>query len=146
MGSTSSAAAFARKMQTAGQAVKSSETIGLAGASLAVKRAVAAVAGKDATSKLTRVNYQVVAGQTPRSIIRMTNRKAHLLERDTRPHIESARRRQALNIPSVGPRASAHHPGTKGKHYFEKGVAAALPIVGKEFDKALELELRKAFR
>lgn len=56
---------------------------------------------------------------------------AHLIERDTKAHrIPRENRRRNKNrpivIPGVGPRRSADHPGTKGQHPWEKGVAAGL--------------------
>lgn len=64
-----------------------------------------------------------------------------LIERDTSPHdilprglaAKTARGRgsgkRALAGASFGPVASAHSPGTKGKHPFEKGVEKAKPLV-----------------
>lgn len=66
----------------------------------------------------------------------------HLLERPTKAHTIAPRRgrrgggKRAVVTP-YGPRASVQHPGTSGKHPFEKGVNASLP--------AIRAELRGAF-
>lgn len=53
----------------------------------------------------------------------------------------------AIGIPGVGPRAYAKHPGTKGKHFVEKGKQSARPIVMKTYaDAALTEPLKQAFR
>lgn len=72
------------------------------------------------------------------AVVRMTG-PAHLLERDTKAHrIPREKvgrgRRQRTNtkrivIPNVGVRMSAQHPGTKGKHPWEKGLRASIPEV-----------------
>ena len=55
----------------------------------------------------------------------------HLIERNTSAHrIPRVRKRgkpRPIAIPGVGVRMSAQHPGTKGKHPFERGVRAAMP-------------------
>lgn len=51
----------------------------------------------------------------------------------------------AINIPGVGPRAWAHHPGTKGKHFVDVGNAAAIPRASKEVSKAAVVAFGKAF-
>lgn len=75
----------------------------------------------------------------------------HLLERDNKPHREpkvrgSRARRRVLVIPGVGVRAWANHPGSKGKHPWEKGVVAAMPIQEKAQGLALLQTLEKAYR
>lgn len=51
----------------------------------------------------------------------------------------------AINIPGVGPRAYAYHPGTHGKHFVDIGNAAALPRAAKEMSKRAITEFAKAF-
>jgi hypothetical protein len=85
---------------------------------------------------------------------------AHLLERDTRPHRiprekvgragsrSNPRRKDErfIEIPGVGVRAFALHPGTKGKHPWAKGVATARPLVGKAAGGVLRETLLRAFQ
>lgn len=72
------------------------------------------------------------------AIVRMTG-PAQLIERDTKAHriprgtVGQGRRQRAntkrIVIPNVGVRMWAQHPGTKGKHPWEKGLQASLPDV-----------------
>lgn len=75
----------------------------------------------------------------------------HLLERDNKAHRipkerGSRARKRVVVIPGVGVRAFAQHPGTKGKHPWEKGVVAAIPIQEKAQGLALQVALVKAYR
>lgn len=87
----------------------------------------------------------------------------HLLERNTKAHRIGRRTRSAttgrslvdrsgqdiksvLVIPGVGFRAWANHPGTKGKHPWEKGVEASRSTAAKANQVALSGALSKAFR
>lgn len=72
-----------------------------------------------------------------------------LIERDTRAHRiprERTRGRQRYAvIPNVGVRAYANHPGTKGKHPWDRGIDAAVPKVRRLLsDEAIEA-LRRVF-
>jgi hypothetical protein len=74
-----------------------------------------------------------------------------LIERDTRAHRipkerGSRARKRVVVIPGVGVRAFAEHPGTKGKHPWEKGVLAAVPIQEKAQQIALGQALARAYR
>lgn len=74
----------------------------------------------------------------------------HLLERDTKAHripkVRGSRaRKRVVVIPGVGVRAFANVKGTKGKHPWEKGVAAAIPIQEKAQGIALLGALKKAY-
>lgn len=52
----------------------------------------------------------------------------------------------AINIPGVGPRAWAHHPGTKGKHFSPVGKALARPVITNTYGtKMLTEPLKAAF-
>ncbi len=83
-----------------------------------------------------------------------------LIERDTKAHDipkvrgSRARTRYAV-LPAAVARSSGkgssrvfarvHSKGTKGKHPFEKGVNAAVPLIQREFDAAGALLLRRHF-
>lgn len=59
--------------------------------------------------------------------VRMTG-PAHLIERDTKPHPIGPRKKKALTLAGGQVRSFVgDHPGTKGKHPFEKGVNRVLP-------------------
>lgn len=58
---------------------------------------------------------------------------AHLLDHPTKPRTIVPKRKRAMSTP-FGPRAAVQHPGTRGKFYFEAGVAAAEPLVAAIFD------------
>lgn len=51
----------------------------------------------------------------------------------------------ALSIPGIGLRAWAHHPGTKGKHFFEAAGPAAMKAAAAAYTRAHRLELAKHF-
>jgi hypothetical protein len=87
-----------------------------------------------------------------------------LIERDTKAHtipkqldvLNVARRRRQLragfrarrplNIPGVGWRRSVHHPGTRGKHPFEKAVREFAPQAPKVFRAEVASAMAKTFR
>lgn len=93
------------------------------------------------------VRYDVAGAK---ALVRATG-PFQLIERDTKAHripkVRGARARKRLVvIPGVGVRAWAQSPGTKGKHPWEKGVVAAIPIQHKAQQIALLQSLRKVFR
>jgi hypothetical protein len=72
-----------------------------------------------------------------------------LIANPSKPHPiprKNARRRKVLNIPGIGVRASAQHPGTKGKDTWNRGREKAEPkiktVIGRNTDQAVA----KAFR
>lgn len=69
----------------------------------------------------------------------------HLLERDTRAHTIVPKTRGALATP-YGVRASVQHPGTKGKHPFERGVTRAVPVAEAIVQKAVFGAYTEAFK
>jgi len=72
-----------------------------------------------------------------------------LIEADTQAHIiPKARTRGARRyvvIPNVGVRSLAHHPGTKGKHPWAKGVDISVPLVKRLYETKANLALRRIF-
>lgn len=95
------------------------------------------------------VRYDVKGGQQAAALVRMTG-PAHLIERSTRPHtIEPRRRRrggQALRLADGSFAASVQHPGTRGKHPWEKGVERSLPLVRESIRRSTLSTLRGTFR
>lgn len=92
----------------------------------------------------------------PESVLVKMFGPAHLIERDTKPHViprqtgrKAKKRRgdkQPLHIPGIGFRANAAHPGTKGKRPWERGLNRALPEVKKAASFEYALTLRKAMK
>lgn len=75
-----------------------------------------------------------------------------LIESNTKPHRVPRQpktgraKKRVVVIPGVGVRAYANHPGTKGKHPWAKGVAAAVPAQRKTQALFLAETLRNAYR
>lgn len=57
-----------------------------------------------------------------------------------------SRRRKVLDIPGVGPRASAQHPGTKGKDSWNRGREKAEPRVTSVVRKRADMTVVGAFK
>lgn len=85
-------------------------------------------AGKSRKSKLG-VNYKLVNEQGRPAALLRARGQAHLIERDTSPHVipRAAKRkgRKPRKRVVVGGEvySKVNHPGTKGKHPWEKGAA-----------------------
>jgi hypothetical protein len=96
------------------------------------------------------VRYDI-QGRRNSALVRATG-PFQLIERDTKAHRMPRERKTArakkrvVVIPNVGVRAWAQHPGTKGKHPWAKGVAAAVPVQEKAGALALQTALRRAYR
>lgn len=154
MGTSHSPLEFAGKCARAAEASRNSAKLGTEAAALATKRAILAVSpsrlrnvGKKG-SKLG-VRYTVSDTAEGSSALVFATGPFQLIERNTKAHMiprqRSKGRRRVIVIPGVGVRAFAHHPGTKGQHPFEKGVAAAFPLMVRAYDSALMTELRRIF-
>lgn len=155
---TQSLAQFAARAKNLGPDLQSNLKRGINAAALHTKRSVeaemaSAGVGKRLSGVGTRgarigVRYDVKGTDNPVALVRATG-PFHLVERSTKAHAITpkkrgrrvAARKKALNIPGVGARASAQHPGTRGKHAFAKGVERAKPgvrrIIGESVVKAL---------
>ena len=94
---------------------------------------------------------QVVGFRNPSATVRAVG-PLHLVERPTKAHAipkarkRRSRRRRVVNIPGVGVRASAQHPGTKGQRPFERGVNRGVRKAPAAFAEVVDRELRRAFR
>lgn len=82
----------------------------------------------------------------PHFIARRTGRGKKSMGHLRNQQIGSGMVRGAIGIPGIGPRAWAFHPGTKGKHFVEKGKRAAIPVVQREFYKQITADVAKPFR
>lgn len=98
-----------------------------------------------------RVGVRYDFGNRRQSVLVRATGPFQLLERNTKPHrIPKERggraRKRLVVIPGVGPRASANHPGTHGKHPWAKGTALADQLVATAGKKALRSTLTGVFR
>jgi len=91
--------------------------------------------------------YSVKGTQNPTALIRATG-PIQLIERDTQPHGIRPRRRRvkALKFADGGFYAHSWHPGTRGKHPFQKGVAKAAPDTGRIFQTEIDNAMKKVMR
>jgi hypothetical protein len=88
--------------------------------------------------------FDLIGVANPTALVRARG-PFHLIERDTKPHTISPRARRrggkAVRLADGSVRRSVEHPGTRGKHPFEKAVRASMPLVplvyGREQTKAL---------
>lgn len=141
----STPAQFARKMHRSAQGMRRAPRDITTKAALTVKRAaqtqlsVAAPRGRlNVGKKGQRVGVRYDLRSDNEAMVRMTG-PAHLIERDTKAHPipkefkgrgkRRTRNVKRLSIPGVGVRMSAQHPGTKGKHPWEKSLRISLPQV-----------------
>lgn len=163
MGISRSPAEVAAKFKKLERGLAAAHRDGVTAAALLITRSVRQELGRAAPGGrlggVGRRGARISVGfDTPKSVVnpvalvRMRG-PAHLIERDTKPHAIAPRRRRsrsggrrALLVPGVGMRASVQHPGTKGKHPWERGVRAVqrqvLPTIARETDRAIA----KAFR
>lgn len=128
MGTSSSPGELVRKLSKAGGAIDGAARDGVFKAALLVKTSVLSemhttrLRGVGKKGAKIGVRFDVKGTKNPTALIRATG-PFHLLERDTKAHdITPKKKKKALSIPGVGPRASAHHPGSRGKHPWEKGI------------------------
>lgn len=156
MGTSRSAGELARKMTQAGRAIDGAAKDGVFKSALLVKTSVMGelggvtrLRGVGKRGAKIGVRFDVKPGNNPSARVRATG-PFHLIESDTKPHKVTPKgkgrnKRRAINIPGIGPRASAKHPGTKGKHPWEKGVRRALPRVPQVMMSEQVASLRRFF-
>jgi hypothetical protein len=94
-----------------------------------VEGSVALASGRYRGRPIVATRSNLIPGATPRALVKMTSRKAHLLDRDTRPHGISPRKAAVLSIGNGEFAAHVNHPGTTGKRMWEKGVILAFPKI-----------------
>lgn len=155
---TSTPTQFAHKMQRTADGMRRAPRQITTHAAQAVKRsvqtrlAVAAPRGRLNVGKRgQKVGVRYDLRSDTEAMVRMTG-PAHLIERDTKAHriprerkTNRAKKRFVV-IPGVGVRAYANHPGTKGKHPWERGVEAAKPLVRTAAAKVYFDTVRKAVK
>lgn len=131
----STPAEFAVKMRLAETAARGTPRVATEAAAQLTKKLVQAnspdrLRGVGKNGRKLGVRYTIVHGDDTSQALVFVTGPFQLIERNTSAHQiprvrgPRARVRYAV-IPGVGPRRSAQHPGTHGKHPFERSVAAA---------------------
>jgi hypothetical protein len=132
-----------RMVETAALAVKRSVTAQMVAAGVKGGR----LRGVGKRGARIGVRYDI---KDKKALVRATG-PFHLIERDTKAHrVPKQRgvraRKRVVVIPGVGVRAYANVKGTKGKHPWEKGVDAAIPVQHMAQGVALHQAVLKAYR
>lgn len=159
MGTSKSGAELAGKLFNAGNTVGNATRIGLLAGGRHVKSvalaqlAVAGIksgrmSGVGRNGARVGISYDIVKADGDEAAVRVAAKgPLHLLERDTRPHAIEPRRGEALQFDNGKFRSYVlRHPGTKGKHPWEKALKIALPQVPKEIQRNVSQSLARAFR
>jgi len=167
---TSTPLEYATKMRLAQEAASSNPRVSVPASALLAKRLVSARAparlrnvGKK--GRILGVRYTVSHGDHESKALVFVTGPFQLIERGTKPHpipkLKNSGKSRAANpvfgpafggvnmkkIVSTpyGPRRMVWHPGTKGQHPFEKGVAEAQPLIQRAQRDILVTELRAIF-
>lgn len=131
-----------RTVEVAALAVKTSVTAQMAAAGVQNGK----LRGVGKKGQKIGVRYDIAGSK---ALVRATG-PFHLIERDNKDHrtpkVRGSRsKRRVVVIPGVGVRAYANVKGSKGKHPWAKGVAAAVPAAEKAHGLALRQALAKAY-
>lgn len=158
MGTSSSAAHLAAKLASAGANVEAATRAGLNAGGMTVKTTAvaylaAAGVGSGRLSGVGKrggrigVRYKIAqTGDGAVVDVGMTG-PAQLIERDTKAHPIGPRKSKTLKLATGDFRPFvAHHPGTRGKHPWEKSLRVSLPLVPKIMQEHVSLGLVRAFR
>lgn len=140
MGRSTSAAHFAAKIHALSVAIPTAGAAGLLKAAKLVEASVGVASGRYRGHAITEVK-STVTGNGPESValVRMTNRKAHLLDHDTHfPH-------QSHSLTSSTPLVPREGVRTHGKFMWEKGVTASRAGVIVTMAKSLGETVGKVF-
>ncbi len=149
MGESVSAFQLAEKLFRFGESVEKSQRAGVMKAALLVKDEVRKASGKYAQSKLTKVGFTIVGTSNPSAIVKMSSRKAHLLDHDTH---YPRKRRVSRRSPGATGRKSKSEPisqrsgvRTQGKFMWEKGITVAIPATSIVFGATVTDSMLKIF-
>ena len=161
------------RLRKAPQAIERGHNVALAAAAQKARTVMLAAPGAPHRVKNKPVGVSVKKLGPNDVAIRWTP-LAHIVDQPTKPHLiqrkafvgtrgrgKRARKGAAvlaafgvdannyggpLNIPGVGYRATAHHPGTKGKHFVDKGKKRAIPAASEVYaKKAMTEPLKSTF-
>lgn len=140
MGSSKNAAHFAAKIHALSVAIPTAGAAGLLKAAKVVEASVGVASGKYRGHAITEVKSTVRStGSESVALVRMTSRKAHLLDHDTHfPHESRSLDSSTPFVPRQGVR-------TQGKFMWERGVTAARPGVLVTFARSLGETVGKVF-
>jgi hypothetical protein len=153
VGTTSTVAEFVGKMNKASATLAHQDKPLLAAVietKKIIKASMAKAIGGDMRMGKKRINIR--DDKIRRGYIVRATGPAHLIERNTSPHRIAPKRRRGrgrgrgvLAIPGIGFRPYVNHPGTTGKHPFEKGAKAAVRPAAIAYRKAAMTDLLKVF-
>ncbi len=125
---------FGRHIRDGATVLQKSQRIAVNKAALVAKTALlsapGAPKGKVAGGRVG-VRYDVKGFDKPTALVKWFG-PAHLVNNDTHAHRIAPKKRRgkkAIASSSFGPFASAEHPGTRGKHFYEKGRDTAYNLV-----------------
>jgi hypothetical protein len=156
VGSSRSPAELAGKLGRLGDELREVPKAATGAAALHVKKNVQALAparlsGVGKRGVKIGVKYTIVGvGDSVKARVHAFG-PFQLIERDTRAHVvprAGKKRRKRLRVavvPGYGPRTGIRHPGTKGKHQWAKGVAAARPQIRDTFRDEARSKMRGVF-
>lgn len=160
MAALTSAADLLKRFNTLSVGMAPATLVAATAAGDIIRASVAAASGKYAGRPIvrtaaTRYPNGIGTFKGPAVQVKMTNRRAHLLDHDTKPHTISpgaltGKRSQStvLSNPVTGffSATPVKHPGTKGKFMWEKGLVAAEPLIVDTMNKAIGDQILKVFR
>lgn len=156
MGSSRSPAQLTNKLRRATVAMETAPVVGVrATAKVFVESVRSELANAGVRGRLSGVGRNGAAisvnakvtpkGRNSEAFISMRG-PAQLIENDTAPHeIRPKKGGRALKLADGNVRRIAHHPGTKGKQPFAKGVQRGMPEATAAFNATVMAALRKAF-
>lgn len=166
-----SAGKWGKSFYNAANGLQTSRSAAVFKAALVAKEAMLAVPGAPHTvaGRRTSVNVKRLSD---RAAVAQWTGPAHLVDRDTQAHMirprafvgtrgtgaraqrgagllalfgVDARSSGGLVLPDGGIRTAVQHPGTHGKHFFDKGQVAARRVVPEVYRRSMHTELAKHF-
>jgi hypothetical protein len=160
MGTIATPADLLKRFQTVATGVPAASLVGAVAAGDIVRAAVALSSGKYVgrpivATAVARYPNGIGTFKGPAVQVKMTNRRAHLLDHDNKLHGISpgaltGRRTQSPvlsnQVTGFFSAVPVKHPGTKGKFMWEKGLVVAEPKVVDLMNKAIGDQLLKVFR
>ena len=162
MGTSRTAAELSKKMSAFAEAIGEGDVLLVREAAQLTKDTIQAGSpkrlrgvGKKGGVRLT-VGYNVTtAGDKPAALV-FARGPWQFVEHDTKAHdiprpgrarrrATTKAKRRVVVVPGTGPRAVAHHPGTKGTRPFAKGVERARPLAARLMVNRTETIMRRVF-
>lgn len=153
MGTSTSVTQFARKIEKAGVNIAEAEQVAVAESAAAGKKIMLATMGftsmRGVSKKGARVGvrYKVAPGANPTALLSYFG-PVHLVNNNTKAHpIAPKKKGRGKKAILVGgnPRASANHPGTTGKRFFQHSVPVVQKAGGKILEHSVQSALKRSF-